>query len=263
MILRRVIDHVRTQNWTAVALDFVIVVMGVFMGIQLGNWNDNRISAREAVAARASLIADLRNDRDVYAVRRNFYLEVRAAAIRVADILDAELPEETAAQWQFIIDADNAGSIWPFAPSGQVYNELLNSGQLDLVGGPPVLRQMRDYYQDAAREAGVTFQYDSPFRIRSRRLLDWRLEEYEHDACAAIIGANPSEILAEDQVYFPPCPPPDDAGRVAEAAAMMHAAEELPGDARYLLKQLGLTLGFIDYLDDEAEALIMELEEQS
>lgn len=40
MILRRVTEHVRSQNWTAVALDFVIVVVGVFIGIQVSNWND-------------------------------------------------------------------------------------------------------------------------------------------------------------------------------------------------------------------------------
>ena len=39
MLLRRVIEHVKAQNWTAVVLDFVIVVMGVFIGIQVANWN--------------------------------------------------------------------------------------------------------------------------------------------------------------------------------------------------------------------------------
>ena len=42
MLLRRITEHVKAQNWTAVALDFVIVVVGVFMGIQLGNWNEAR-----------------------------------------------------------------------------------------------------------------------------------------------------------------------------------------------------------------------------
>lgn len=32
------------QNWLAVGLDFFIVVLGVFIGIQLGNWNDARTS---------------------------------------------------------------------------------------------------------------------------------------------------------------------------------------------------------------------------
>ena len=42
MLLRRVIEHVKAQNWTAVGLDFVIVVVGVFIGIQVSNWNDVR-----------------------------------------------------------------------------------------------------------------------------------------------------------------------------------------------------------------------------
>ena len=35
MLLRRVIEHVRTQNWTAVTLDFVIVVVDRYPGGQL------------------------------------------------------------------------------------------------------------------------------------------------------------------------------------------------------------------------------------
>lgn len=40
MLLRRIAEHVKAQNWTAVALDFVIVVVGVFIGIQVANWNE-------------------------------------------------------------------------------------------------------------------------------------------------------------------------------------------------------------------------------
>jgi hypothetical protein len=42
MILRRITEHVKAQNWTAVAIDFVIVVVGVFIGIQVSNWNAAR-----------------------------------------------------------------------------------------------------------------------------------------------------------------------------------------------------------------------------
>ena len=42
MLLRRVIEHVKAQNWMAVAIDFVIVVIGVFIGIQVANWNESR-----------------------------------------------------------------------------------------------------------------------------------------------------------------------------------------------------------------------------
>ena len=42
MILRRVIQHVRKQEWSAIVIDFIIVVVGVYMGIELGNWNEDR-----------------------------------------------------------------------------------------------------------------------------------------------------------------------------------------------------------------------------
>jgi hypothetical protein len=42
MILRRVIKHFRNQEWTAIFLDFIIVVVGVFVGLQVSNWNEMR-----------------------------------------------------------------------------------------------------------------------------------------------------------------------------------------------------------------------------
>lgn len=48
MLVRRITRHVRDQNWTAIAIDVVIVVVGVFIGIQVPNWNAaNGEDARE------------------------------------------------------------------------------------------------------------------------------------------------------------------------------------------------------------------------
>jgi hypothetical protein len=44
MLLRRITQHAREQNWTAICIDFVIVVVGVFIGIQVSNWNEERVS---------------------------------------------------------------------------------------------------------------------------------------------------------------------------------------------------------------------------
>lgn len=51
MILRRVMSHVRNQEWTAIGIDFLIVVLGVYLGIQLGNWNAARGDAAEYARA--------------------------------------------------------------------------------------------------------------------------------------------------------------------------------------------------------------------
>ena len=42
MILRRISENVKSQNWFAVIVEFVIVVVGVFMGLQVQDWNEAR-----------------------------------------------------------------------------------------------------------------------------------------------------------------------------------------------------------------------------
>jgi len=42
MLLRRVMDHVRDQNWFAVGIDFVSVVAGIPIAFQVTEWNEDR-----------------------------------------------------------------------------------------------------------------------------------------------------------------------------------------------------------------------------
>ena len=50
MILRRVIKHVRNQEWTAIFIDFFIVVVGVFVGLQVSNWSNAQQDRRDETA---------------------------------------------------------------------------------------------------------------------------------------------------------------------------------------------------------------------
>ncbi len=43
MILRRVAAAIRRQDWFAVLIEIAIVVIGVFIGLQVNNWNEARI----------------------------------------------------------------------------------------------------------------------------------------------------------------------------------------------------------------------------
>jgi len=69
LILRSVIRHVRDQNWFAVGLDFLIVVVGVFIGIQVSNWNDQRAAGQQRDLIVEALINDIR---DHIAVQNRF-----------------------------------------------------------------------------------------------------------------------------------------------------------------------------------------------
>ena len=58
MILRSITKHITEQNWFAVCIDFLIVVVGVFIGIQVSNWNQLNIDRQDE----AMLLQDLHAD---------------------------------------------------------------------------------------------------------------------------------------------------------------------------------------------------------
>lgn len=62
MLLRRITEHVKSQNWFAVGLDFLIVVVGVFIGLQAANWNAARTDAIREQEIFADLLEDLQAD---------------------------------------------------------------------------------------------------------------------------------------------------------------------------------------------------------
>ena len=59
MILRSLATALRKQDWFTVVIETLIVVFGVFLGIQLGNWNEARETQERAKDFSERLIADL------------------------------------------------------------------------------------------------------------------------------------------------------------------------------------------------------------
>jgi hypothetical protein len=59
MILRRIITHFRKQEWTAIGIDFVIVVLGVFVATQVTDWNNQRLERDEYRRALARLDTEI------------------------------------------------------------------------------------------------------------------------------------------------------------------------------------------------------------
>ena len=141
MILRRVIEHVRTQNWTAVVLDFFIVVVGVFIGIQVSNWNETRSDAIEAGNALDWLEEDFRQnlartERSLAAHETNL-----AAAGRLIDgIRTGQFVEGSLTQ-----DINRAANFaTPPGPSA-TFQELVSGSRLRLIRSVDLRRKLYEY----------------------------------------------------------------------------------------------------------------------
>ena len=46
MLLRHISAHIRGENWFAVVLDLLIVVVGLFLGLQIDTWWEGQKEAR-------------------------------------------------------------------------------------------------------------------------------------------------------------------------------------------------------------------------
>ncbi len=88
MLLRRVLENVRAQNWTAVGLDFVIVVVGVFLAIQASNWSQARQDRALEAQYLDRLYADMRDTLTEYQANAAWDEERLATQAVVMNALD-------------------------------------------------------------------------------------------------------------------------------------------------------------------------------
>lgn len=63
MLLRRMIAHLRKQEWTAIAIDFLIVVLGVFMGLQAQEYSSTRADRQSETEILLAIADDIRLER--------------------------------------------------------------------------------------------------------------------------------------------------------------------------------------------------------
>jgi len=88
MILRRVAEHLKQQHWTGVFIELAIVVLGVFLGIQASNWNEQRATNEKARVFTERLRQDLRVEAWRFNAVNSYYADVQANAHRTLDALE-------------------------------------------------------------------------------------------------------------------------------------------------------------------------------
>jgi hypothetical protein len=161
MILRRLAENLKAQNWTAIAIEFVLLVLGVFLGIQVANWNEARIE-RELVRGHLSEIAsDLRTHLSLdaallgsarlriaavdYIQREAFGTTLPTTLVLATERWEAPPPEPfPAAQLDNLMGAVNLVRISVRSRNG--YESLISSGRLGLLRNRPLARRIQAYY---------------------------------------------------------------------------------------------------------------------
>jgi hypothetical protein len=132
MLLRRVIAHFRKQEWTAIFLDFLIVVAGVFVGLQVNNWNAARKDRADEALFLTRLHDDLQRGEVLTARLRDKRLLRAGLLVRATDVVFGRTTEPAlgAPECEAIASAHYYNIVAPELPS---VIELMSSGRMGIV----------------------------------------------------------------------------------------------------------------------------------
>lgn len=145
MILRRVIAHFRKQEWTAILIDLVIVVAGVFIANQVTVWKDDAALSKRKAAA----IDRLHGESE--AIVR--YVSDRVAVFEQNNALAAEAMRRLVDDDWRAADAakaaegfESVGLAPAAAPPHSAYDELIGAGLYAEIGDADLRLAVSDYY---------------------------------------------------------------------------------------------------------------------
>jgi len=142
MIIRRMAEAIREQNWFTVIVEIFIVVIGIFLGLQVSEWNEER----QQQARTKQVLETLREDlQSALAYEIQFTTQIQTG-------LDA---------WQEAYDAGKRPPPYYFrtpgsdTPPANVWDALLNMKLGELVH-PKLMFELGFYY---AERNGVGLKY--------------------------------------------------------------------------------------------------------
>lgn len=187
MILRRVIGHVRKQEWTAIWIDLAIVVLGVFIGIQVANWNEQLATERRAEAFTERLRADLRVEAWRYEGINSYYRDVLANANRTLDALEGRSGLSNEA---LLIAAYRATQYAEFVQYRASYDELTSTGNIGLIKDLSLRKMATEIYSTKLYENVKNEGINSPYRVAFRMRIPIKTQQ----AVASQCGDRSSEV---------------------------------------------------------------------
>ena len=175
---RRIAASLRERDWMAVLLEVLIVVVGVFLGLQAANWNQARQDRQEERRYYGQVVADLRRDLMSLETAERRSRNHDQAAENVLATLQGENPTNLSPA-ELAKDVRRAGFIYLPAPSRRTYDELISTGNLGLLGNGAAKDAIAAYYEAFAESR----QWDSLLR------------QQQADYWSATAGIVPRKVL--------------------------------------------------------------------
>ena len=184
MILSRITEHFKEQNWFAVGLDFLIVVIGILLAFQITEWAGARSDRAREAQIIGDLLADLDIDRGEYATAitaDEYRIGAANASLVEAGLASIEFDLQqlsTNIETRYSFDMSEIASfpaarfdrLWTDVvigfhptPSTSTYDTMVGAGDIKLIRDRSIVREIQAYHNSAQ---AVLDQNDKLLSIR-------------------------------------------------------------------------------------------------
>ena len=253
MIYKRFAANLRAQNWPAIAIEFGIVVAGVFVGTQVSNWNATRLDKVETERMLRQFVPELRTQLNFYDVNKRYYSVTR----RYADQAFAGWERDPkVSDEQFIIAAYQASQITGIG---------INADAWSLTFGGEQIRNLDDSKVRRNLELVLTSDYApvdyttvaTRYREQVRQVIPNDIQEAIRRECG---DRNVRDKDGGNLIFLPEsCSLKFDPAKAAAAAAALRARPDLPAELNWHLAAVATYLQNFDALITPIRELHAEL----
>ena len=189
MSFRTLATRLRERDWISVIIEILIVVAGVFIGLQVTNWNEDRKDTQRGDEYLQRLHDELLQDalylRDIF----GFWNQVGdygAAALAYAE--DGKLYRGSA--WETLLAYYQASQVWPYRKPDVTFEEIRGSGNLLLIRDATLRARIAKHYgADAGSQVVEVLGLIPRYRERVRGMTPWRVQSYIWAECYSSNGA--------------------------------------------------------------------------
>ena len=253
MILRRLSENLRAQNWTAITIEFFIVVVGVFIGTQVSNWNQTRLEKQATNKMLEQLAPELRSQLEFFDTIGTYY----GISRRYADQAFAGWKRDPGvSDEQFVIAAYQASQISGIAINPDSWSLTFGGSQLRDIEDPKIRRNLEiiltaDY--SPVEIPAVATRY----REQVRHIIPIDIQDRIRDECGdrTTMGKEGAVII----VLPPSCSMTIDPSRAHDIAAALRARADLPGELHWHLAAIASYMANVETLSLPMRELQKEL----
>jgi hypothetical protein len=239
MAIRRFREHVAEQNWFAVLIDVGIVVLGVFLGTQVNNWNQGRIEAEQVRDYRARLADELDFNARQFATQARYYRQAQDYGKEALADLEGKAP---LADRDFLIAAYQLSQTDTNHAKTYIYDELTANGLVGRLGSARLQEMASDYYLGLDASNRV-IEETYPYRTLVREVMPYPVQKAIRSTCGdRLLVYRGRQIGVAVRI---PCPVDLDPAAAAAAARVVRST---PGIAKEMTR-------YIASLDEKRDQL--------